>query len=103
MQHDTPLRRFAAGKPCYLRLVGICNRDDATTVLAHIRRGGLGGTGYKPSDLAALPACSSCHAAYDGGVQAGMTRTELDAEALRGLVQWLDWLHRQEVVNVCLT
>ncbi|MCB7129981.1 MAG: DUF1364 family protein, partial [Candidatus Brocadiales bacterium] len=37
------LREFAEGKECQLRLIGICNFDPATTVLAHVRRGGVAG------------------------------------------------------------
>lgn len=90
------LEKLARGKPCYLRLPGVCNGNPETTVLAHIRRGGMGGTGIKPVSLFAMPMCSCCHDAYDGRAKVEFTRTEMDAEALRGLGQWLDWLYREE-------
>jgi hypothetical protein len=90
------LREFAQGKPCYLRLEG-CTHDTAQTVLAHIRRGGIAGVGQKPVDVCAFPACDACHGKYDGRYRAhGYTRAELDAEALRALAQWLDYLWRNE-------
>lgn len=61
----TDLRAAARGRPCQVRLPGICNHDPETTVLAHIRRGGVNGMGRKPNDLAAVLACSSCHDEID--------------------------------------
>lgn len=58
------LRKSARGQPCSLRLPGICNHRDETTVLAHLP--GIGkGVGSKVSDLHAAFACSSCHDAID--------------------------------------
>jgi hypothetical protein len=48
-----------------MRLPGICNFNPETVVLAHIRRGVLGGTGRKPNDLTAVLACSACHDELD--------------------------------------
>lgn len=44
-----------------VRLVGICNRDPSTTVLAHVRLAGITGMGMKADDLLAAWACSECH------------------------------------------
>jgi hypothetical protein len=92
------LRDLAHGKPCYLRLYPYCNGDNSTTVLAHIRRGSVAGVGQKPCDIAAMPMCSACHDVYDGRVPTTIQRVILDAEALRGLVQWLDWLDKREYI-----
>jgi hypothetical protein len=92
------LRAFARGKPCYLRLQG-CSHDPEQTVLAHIRRGNVAGMGQKPVDVFAIPCCDSCHGRFDGRYQAhGYTRTELDAEALRALGQWLTYLWKEEIL-----
>jgi hypothetical protein len=45
--------------------------------------------GQKPCDLAAMPMCSGCHSCFDGREPSPLQRTIIDAEALRGLVQWL--------------
>jgi len=98
------LRTLAQGKPCYGRFTGVCNGDPATTVLAHIRRGGIAGVGMKPDDLCALPLCSACHDLADGRARRGaeFTRAGIDADLLRGLVQWLTWLRNNEVITVVL-
>lgn len=59
-----PLRDNARGKPCTLRLPG-CLGDTSTTVFAHYRRFGWGGTAQKPNDLLGCFACHSCHAAQE--------------------------------------
>lgn len=67
------LREYAKGKPCMIRLVGICNRDDATTVLCHERVIDLSGAGLKAPDFFAAWGCSSCHDVVDGRVESGLT------------------------------
>jgi hypothetical protein len=59
------LRRLARGKPCMVRLPGICNGREETTVLAHYRLSGVSGIGYKPPDLCGAWACSDCHYMID--------------------------------------
>jgi hypothetical protein len=56
------LRNSANGQECMIRLPGICNFDNSTTVLAHLNGGGMG---MKKSDLFGAFACSSCHAKVD--------------------------------------
>ena len=92
------LRQLAAGQHCYGRLHGICNYDAATVVLAHIRRGNIAGIGEKPCDIAALPLCARCHDAVDGRMKVQMSRSEMDSDILRGLLQWQSYLWRQEYV-----
>lgn len=98
MQRD--LRKLAEGKPCYLRLHLFCTHRAEETVLAHIRRGSTSGVGMKPVDINGVPACSRCHAVYDGEKQHFYSKTELDAEMLRAHCQWLDWLWQQEIIIV---
>jgi hypothetical protein len=86
------LREKARGQECYLRLYPYCNGNTETVVLAHIRRGNIAGVGQKPVDEAAMPMCSSCHDVFDGRMQVPLQRTIIDAEALRGLVQWISYL-----------
>jgi len=59
------LRKEARGKECQIRLSGICNFDNATTVLAHVRLIGISGGGYKAPDILGAHACSACHAYVD--------------------------------------
>lgn len=59
------LRDSARGQDCTVRLVGICNFDPATTVLAHLPCGQRG-VAMKGPDNMAVFACSACHDAIDG-------------------------------------
>jgi len=59
------LREQARGRDCQIRLPGVCNHDQATTVLAHYRMVGLSGMGMKSPDLCGAWACSACHAYVD--------------------------------------
>jgi len=86
------LRDLARGQECQVRIPGVCNGDCETTVLAHIRRGGVGGMGRKPSDLCGVWACSSCHDVIDG--RSGKAVPQLDTYILEGLCRTL------EAVNV---
>ncbi|MDV5862011.1 DUF1364 domain-containing protein [Pseudomonas mendocina] len=59
------LTKLARGRDCQVRLVGICNGNPETTVLAHYRLAGTCGMGIKPHDLFGAWACSSCHDEID--------------------------------------
>lgn len=60
----TAARKAAKGQPCMVRIPGVCNRDDATVVLAHFRM--QSGAGMKPEDQQAAFSCSACHDLIDG-------------------------------------
>ncbi len=57
------LRRLARGKPCQVRICGVCNGNPETTVLAHLNGGGMG---MKQPDLLGAWCCSDCHDVIDG-------------------------------------
>lgn len=59
------LRNHARAKECKVRIPGICNRDDTTTVLAHLRLAGITGAGQKAPDILGAHACSCCHTATE--------------------------------------
>lgn len=59
------LRDLARGKRCTIGLPGVCNGDQATTVLAHYRLIGVSGMGLKSPDIIGAYACSACHAYVD--------------------------------------
>lgn len=61
----TDLRKYARGKPCMIRIAGICNGNTETTVLAHVRMAGITGMGQKSPDLLGAWACNACHDAVD--------------------------------------
>ena len=59
------LRKLARMQDCRIRLPGICNRDNETTVLAHFRLAGISALGFKSPDLIAAYSCSACHEYVD--------------------------------------
>lgn len=103
------LRKAAKGRDCLVRLPGICNHNPETTVLAHIRRGGIAGTGYKGAgDLVAVLACSACHDAIDGrsGEPAfvktlgGYGQGIMDSYILDALCRTLDLWTKEGLISV---
>jgi ferredoxin len=91
------LRSFAQGKPCMVRIAGVCNHDPETTVLAHIRRGGVAGMGQKPPDTCGVWACSSCHDAIDK--RDGKCS---DSDLLEAMCRQLAFYDKHEILTVCL-
>jgi len=75
-----------------VRIPGVCNFGGDTTVLCHIRRGGVGGLGLKPVDICATLACSSCHDVIDGRRKKPEHVVEhLDTLILEGICRTLDY------------
>ncbi|MGL5386661.1 MAG: DUF1364 domain-containing protein [Serratia sp. (in: enterobacteria)] len=59
------LTKEARGRECQIRIPGICNQNDETTVPAHYRLAGTCGTAIKPPDTQIAWACSACHDEVD--------------------------------------
>ena len=95
------ITRSANGQPCEMRIPNVCNFDPATTVLAHIRRGGIAGIGQKPSDLCSVYACSDCHDAIDRRSNTGAaTASEMDRYILEGHLRTLIKLVSQGLITI---
>lgn len=62
------LRKYARGKPCMVRIHGVCNYNPETTVLAHLNGAGVG---RKHHDLFGAWCCSDCHDYCDGRTMPG--------------------------------
>lgn len=73
-----PIRNSAHGEECTLQILGVCNYDPATTVLAHLPDESHGLS--KSDDLSGCYACSACHDVIDG-------RTDWPTEEA-GLREW---------------
>ena len=58
------LRDSARGQLCTLEIVGVCNHDPATVVLAHLQSE-VKGAATKSDDWNACFACSACHTHLD--------------------------------------
>lgn len=77
------MRAAARDKPCALNIVGVCQSQNETTVLAHLPDES-NGMGTKSDDLSACFACDSCHAVIDGR-----------APWPEGEKQWREWYLRR--------
>lgn len=75
---QSKITKAARGEDCTVRLAGICNFNNETTVFAHI--GGVRfrkGTASKVSDMLGAFCCSSCHDAIDGRIKTSYSALEL--------------------------
>ncbi len=81
------LRKEAKGRDCQVRLVGVCNHNPETVVLAHIRVAGITGGGMKAPDKLGAWACSSCHDAIDMRTKTAYSRDELLLAHLEGMAR----------------
>jgi len=78
-----------------IRLIGVCNFDPATTVLAHYRMVDVSGMSTKSPDVIGAWACSACHAKVDSDKSAdvqidflrGILRTQV-ALTKEGVLKW---------------
>lgn len=93
------LRKAAKGQMCTVNIVGVCNYNPETTVLAHLKYEG-GCMGGKPHDIAGCWACSDCHDAIDGRVQQSEFKEYRFEYLFRALVRTLVALFRQGVIKV---
>lgn len=84
----TDLRAEARGRDCQIRS-SVCNYDNSTVVLAHVRMNGISGMGLKAPDLLGAWACSACHALVDFGryLDTTMERDDRDLLLLRGVMR----------------
>lgn len=92
------LRKFAKGKPCTLRLAGVCVDDSSheTTVMCHLSVG-MRGIGMKTNDLFSIHACHACHDVLD------RRRTDIevdDSDVLHALCRTIDMRLKAGLVTV---
>lgn len=92
------LRKEARGRDCMVRLIGICNHNPETTVLAHIRMPGISGMGMKADDLLGAWACSSCHDAIDRRSHKDLDRDYVRLAHLEGMVRTITVLRNEGIV-----
>ena len=94
------IRESAKGQNCTVRLVGICNHNPETVVLAHYRMAGTCGMGMKPSDIQAAYACDICHSAVDGRLKTDLSRDELQTAFAEGVMRTQQILIKQGLLKV---
>ena len=80
------LTKSARGEDCLVRMPGICNFNNETTVLAHL--GGQFKKGYKAMDIHGAYCCSSCHDVIDGRTNSRVyTANEIALMHLEGVIR----------------
>ena len=94
------IRKSARGQQCQIRLVGICNHNSETVVLAHYRMAGTCGMGMKPSDIQAAYACSRCHDASDGRLKTDLSPDEIQTAFAEGVMRTQQILIKQGLLKV---
>ena len=95
------LRKLAKGKDCQIRAYGVCNFDPDTTVLAHVRRAHVAGTGQKPPDIIGVWACGRCHDLIDKRERFGSpVAMPIDTLILEGLCRTLNELVKLNAIEV---
>lgn len=84
------LLALARSMPCLLQVLGICNRDPATTVACHSNWGEHGKAGArKADDCYSAWGCAACHTWLDqGDAAAESKRPVFDAAMLRQVEWW---------------
>jgi uncharacterized CHY-type Zn-finger protein len=93
------LRQSACGQECTLRIPGVCCGDRSTTVLAHLKTGGMS---RKCPDTAAVYACVKCHDLLDRRHSdwREYDRGELARDAIRALVETHEIMIREGVLKI---
>jgi hypothetical protein len=81
-----------------VRLIGICNHNPETTVLAHIRMPGISGIGIKADDLLGAWACSNCHDAIDRRSHTDLDRDYVRLAHLEGMARTITILRKEGIV-----
>jgi len=78
------LRKEAKGRECAVRILGICNFNPDTTVLAHLN---VIGWNSKAHDFHGAWSCFSCHQWLDEGYTQTTTKDKRDLEQLQAVVR----------------
>ena len=82
------LTSFAKGKPCTIRIPGVCESRRNTTVACHLNSN-YKGTGNKSPDLLTVIGCSKCHAWIDREYAGKVSKAQRDSEVLRAFKETL--------------
>ena len=93
------ITEFARGRPCTMRLTGICNHNPETSVWAHINSVRWGsGKGQKCPDIIGLIVCSDCHDVLDRRVKTLIEREFVMLAAYEGHCESLALLVKEGVI-----
>ncbi len=89
---------FARGKPCQIRLPGVCNGNPETSVFCHINGGGMA---MKKSDIHGAIGCSACHDAVDGRVHSPYdTHEDVQRWFLEAVIRTQEMMIREGILRL---
>lgn len=93
------MRTSARGQLCQVGIVGVCNGNPATVVLAHAPHDESKGMGLKPDDVGAW-ACSACHDELDARTSVvGFSRAERMAHFYKGAYRTTVQMFKQGLIS----
>lgn len=94
------IRNAARDKTCHFNIVGYCNYDSSTSVMAHMPTDDFL-SGYKSTDLASLAVCcSSCHDVIDGRVKHQVSESDLNFYMRRAQTRTLNMLFEMNIISI---
>lgn len=88
--------KSAKGKECQIRIPGVCNRNETTTVLCHLNGGG----GTKHLDIHGSYGCSACHDVVDGRVSSNYDGMDIKFMHYEGMVRTQNIMVRDGILKL---
>ena len=90
----TPIQKFAKGKPCSLRIPGVCRTtpENEDVVLCHAPFPGRGG--MRKDDWWGAPGCMRCHDFVDGRTLSAYGMTDTSRE------HWYPAIHEWQALLI---
>lgn len=93
------IRNAARGQGCTLQIVGVCNYNNDTVVLAHLPDESHG-MSHKADDISACFACSSCHDLLDRRTKNEEFESDREWYMRRAMVRTWRKLIEMDVVKI---
>jgi len=92
------LRNAARGEDCTLKIVGHCNGNSETSVMAHMPSPIKG---YKSTDLGSIcVSCSDCHDVLDNRTKHEVSDSDMQFYMRRATILTLALLHDKQLILV---
>jgi len=98
MKKSKKITSSARGEDCQIRIPGVCNFNNETTVPAHLNGGGMG---LKHNDIFIAYACSSCHSCVDGDNWSSFTDLQIKQWHYEGVVRTQYLLIDKDLIKIC--
>lgn len=99
MIRSKKITQSARGEDCTVRIVGVCNGNPETTVLAHLPSN-RHGIGLKSSDISGVYACSCCHDRIDRRIHSRELEERREWYLLRAVIETHERMVESGVLKV---